>query len=217
MNKEKLGMRIGESVFCAVYLIFALLAGIIFLSKGTDTRFLLFGIMTLVLCFGDAFHLIPRIIKNIKGESEKVKWWMNLGNLITSITMTIFYIILFYLWVELNPTIRFSKIIPIAIWVTTISRIVLCLLPQNKWFSGGNFKMSAIRNLVFCATGFIMILLFLIQGLWYGRAYAMCILFSFIFYIPVALFAKENPKLGMLMIPKTICYIVLISLGFYLI
>ena len=41
-------------------------------------------------------------------------------------------------------------------------------------------------------------------------ASAILITLSFLFYIPVALFARRKPALGMLMIPKTICYILLI-------
>ena len=37
------------------------------------------------------------------------------------------------------------------------------------------------------------------------------ILLSFLFYIPVAVGAGEVPILGMLMLPKTICYILLIA------
>ena len=210
-------MKIFESVFCIGYLLFTLIATIVFFTHGNNIRFLLYGIMTLILGLGDSFHLIPRVIRNLKGESEKVLWWMNLGTLITSITMTFFYLIMFYLWKVTNPTVSYIKLIPILVWITCISRIIICLLPQNKWFSGGSFKLSAIRNIIFCATGFIMMLLFLIQGLNFGKTMAVCILLSFCFYMPVALFAKQNPKLGMLMIPKTIMYIIIISLGLSLI
>ena len=82
MDKEKMGMRIGETLFIVVYLIFDLVSGIIFLNNGHNKLFLLYGIMAFVLGFGDAFHLVPRVIKNIKGETEKVKWWMNFGLII---------------------------------------------------------------------------------------------------------------------------------------
>ena len=36
------------------------------------------------------------------------------------------------------------------------------------------------------------------------------ILLSFLFYIPVAVFAGVLPMLGMLMLPKTVCYLILI-------
>lgn len=217
MSKGKKIIKIFESVFCVVYLLFALIAGIIFLINCSEKLFLFYGVMTLTLFIGDSFHLIPRIINNIKGETEKTKWWMNLGLLVSSITMTIFYILLFYIWKELNPIVNFIDLIPISIWITAIARIIICLFPQNNWFNGGNIKMSVIRNLIFCATGFISMLLFLIQGLWFGKTMAICILLSFIFYMPVALFGKENPKLGMLMMPKTIMYIIMISLGLSLI
>ena len=211
MNKKR-GMKIGESVFCLFYLIFDLIAGIIFLKNSSETLFLLYGILSLILGFGDAFHLVPRVIRNIKGESSKVEWWMNLGLIVTSITMTIFYIILFYIW-KIQYVGEISNIIPIIIWTTSITRIIICLLPQNKWFSGGNKEMSLCRNLIFAISGLVEIVIFIMLGGKYGITMSICILLSFIFYMPVALFGKQNPKLGMLMLPKTIMYIVMISLG----
>lgn len=46
-----------------------------------------------------------------------------------------------------------------------------------------------------------------------GRTFSLMwlyILLSFLFYIPVAVFAGLVPMLGMLMLPKTICYILMI-------
>lgn len=213
MSEEKMGMRIGESVFCIGYLLFDLIAGIIFLKNGSNHLFLLYGSMTLLLGFGDAFHLVPRVVKNIKGESEKVKWWMDLGLAVTSITMTIFYIILFYIWKELNSEHHISTLVSIFIWSTALARIIICLLPQNEWFKDGNKKLSLYRNIIFAVTGSIEVVLFLVSGGAFGIAMAICITLSFLFYIPVTLYAKVNPKIGMLMIPKTIMYIIMISLG----
>ena len=215
-KKEKMGMRIGESVFSAGYLLFALIAGIIFLCHSSNKLFLLYGIMVLVLGIGDSFHLVPRIIKNIKGNSKKVTWWMNLGLLVTSITMTIFYVLLFYIW-----KIQINRDMPIVldcfIWLLAIVRIIMCLLPTNNWFTGGNKKMSFMRNYVFLNLGLLEVILFILLGGGYGITMAICILLSFAFYIPVTLYAKDNPKIGMLMIPKTIMYIIMISLGLGLI
>ena len=213
MTGGKMGMRIGESVFSIGYLLFDLIAGSIFLMNRSEHLFLLYGIMTLLLGFGDAFHLVPRVIKNIKGESPKVTWWMNLGLAVTSVTMTIFYIILFYIWRELNNNLTIPSIVPILIWVTAMVRIIICLLPQNNWFQEGNRAFSLYRNIIFAIMGALEVILFLISGGAYGITMAICIFFSFLFYIPVTLFAKENPKIGMLMIPKTVMYIIMISLG----
>lgn len=213
MSEQKMGMRIGESTFNIGYLLFDLVAGILFLLNGFDQLHLLYGIMTLLLGFGDAFHLVPRVAKNIKGESPKVRWWMNLGLAITSITMTVFYIILFYIWKTISGDQNIAGIAVILIWGTALARIIICLLPQNDWFQDGNKKLSLCRNVIFAVMGAVEVILFLSLGGAYGITMAVCILFSFAFYIPVTLFAKENPKIGMLMIPKTVMYIIMISLG----
>lgn len=213
MSKGKLGMRIGESIFSICYLLFDVVAGIIFLQNSSDNLFLLYGIMTLLLGFGDAFHLVPRVIKNIKCESAKVTWWMNFGLAITSVTMTVFYIILFYIWKIVNGSPAIPDIVPILIWCTALSRIIICLLPQNDWLNNGNKQLSLYRNIIFAITGAIEVILFLISGGTYNITMAICIFFSFLFYIPVTLFAKEKPMIGILMIPKTVMYIIMISLG----
>ena len=228
MPQGKLGMRIGESVFCIGYLVFDLIAGIVFLANSTDQLFLLYGIMTLLLGFGDAFHLVPRVIKHIKGESSRVRWWMKFGLAVTSVTMTVFYIILLYIWklqnvgqssetvsglVSNQGTSSLVAVFTGIIWSTALARTAICLMPQNDWFGDGNKKLSVCRNTIFSIIGIAEIILFLIMGGSYGIMMAVCIFFSFLFYIPVTLFAKENPKIGMFMIPKTIMYIVIISLG----
>ena len=219
MSRGKLGMRIGESVFCIGYLIFDLIAGVIFLTNGSKPLFLLYGIMTLLLGFGDAFHLVPRVIKHIKGESERVKWWMNFGLAVTSVTMTVFYIILLYIWKVQNVSqsnrmiTELATVITGIIWSTASARIAICLMPQNDWFGDGNKRLSVCRNVIFSIIGAAEIILFLIMGGTYGITMAVCILLSFLFYLPVTLYAKENPKIGMLMIPKTVMYIIMIALG----
>ena len=88
-----------EAIFDAAYLIFDLVAAILFFiySKG-DMLFILYGILTLTLCVGDAFHLVPRIIRAVCGSSDKIKKQLGIGLQISSITMTVFYIILMYIW-----------------------------------------------------------------------------------------------------------------------
>ena len=63
-----------EAIFDAGYLIFALVAAILFFifSQG-NMLFILYGILTLTLCGGDAFHLVPRIIRAVRGSNDKIK------------------------------------------------------------------------------------------------------------------------------------------------
>ena len=97
-------VRIFESVFDIAYLCFDLVAAVIFLAKADGrTALYLFGILTLLLGGGDAFHLIPRVRMQLHGPSAKTKHDMNLGVAITSVTMTGFYLILTMIWQQVYP------------------------------------------------------------------------------------------------------------------
>ena len=50
--------------------------------------FILYGILTLTLCGGDAFHLVPRIIRAVCGSNDKIKRQLGIGLQVSSITMT---------------------------------------------------------------------------------------------------------------------------------
>lgn len=87
------------------------------------------------------------------------------------------------------------------------------MFPQNGWLSNSSdVAWGIIRNIPFVILGaFICVLFFLsrksdrtFRFLW------LLILLSFAFYIPVAVAAGIVPMLGMLMLPKTICYILMI-------
>ena len=82
-NSKKNMPDIMEAIFDAGYLIFDLIAGILFFvfSKG-NPLFILYGVLTLTLCGGDAFHLVPRIIRAVHGSSERIR---KAGNRITGI------------------------------------------------------------------------------------------------------------------------------------
>ena len=66
MSKEKykpLMPDLMEAIFDAAYLTFDLIAGILFFARSEgNPLFILYGVLTLTLCGGDAFHLVPRII-----------------------------------------------------------------------------------------------------------------------------------------------------------
>ena len=96
--------QIGEAVFCIAYLVFDLIAAVIFFARADGGQaVLLLGILTLVLGGGDAFHLVPRIIRAFCGDSPKTEWWAGLGLMVSSITMTVFYVLLFYVWKAVFP------------------------------------------------------------------------------------------------------------------
>lgn len=210
-----------EAIFDICYLLFDLVAAILFLafSKGS-TLFILYGILTLTLCGGDAFHLVPRVIRAFKGSNDKIKKQLGRGLQISSITMTAFYIILMYIWQNTFYEMSIPVALEIIIWVSAVVRMAICFLPQNNWCSDeGNMTLSIIRNAVFSVTGIGVIILYAISGNAYDyhmTRMVAAIIISFGCYLPVTLLSKKYPKVGLLMIPKTCAYIWVIVMGLQL-
>ena len=190
-----------EAIFDTVYLLFDLVAAILFFifSQG-NVLFILYGILTLTLCGGDAFHLVPRIIRAVHGSNDKIKRQLGIGLQVSSITMTVFYIILMYIWKFMFTELKIPVIIEAVIWISAIVRIVICMLPQNNWCTDeGNMKLSVIRNAVFAVTGIGVIILYLISGNTYGyhmTRMVAAIIISFGCYLPVTLFSKTKGQKG---------------------
>lgn len=210
-----------EAIFDAAYLIFDLIAAMLFFifSQG-KTLFILYGILTLTLCGGDAFHLVPRIIRAVRGTNDKIKRQLGIGLQVSSITMTVFYIILMYIWKYTFPELEIPVILEAVIWISAVVRIVICMFPQNNWCTEeGNIKLSIIRNAVFAITSIGVIILYIISGNTYGyhmTRMVAAIIISFGCYLPVTLFSKSKPKVGLLMIPKTCAYMWVIAMGLQL-
>ena len=210
-----------EAIFDACYLIFDLITEILYFvySKG-NPLFILYGVLTLTLCGGDAFHLVPRIKRAVYGTNDKIKRQLGIGLQVSSITMTVFYIILLFIWKLTFPTLQAPLWVEAMIWISAIIRIVVCFLPQNNWTSEeGNRKLSVIRNVVFAVTGIGVILLYAISGNMYDlhmNRMVAAILISFGCYILVTLWSKTKPKIGLLMIPKTCAYMWVIVMGLQL-
>ena len=224
MEREKpRGMRIGESVFCVGYLLFAFAAALAFLFAGSRAGVwaTTSGVMTLLLGAGDAFHLVPRVLANVRGETNdpyerrRRAVWLGLGNLVSSVTMTVFYLLLFVVMRERaypGTSIADSQMpVFVVLAVLAAVRVALCLFPQNRWFDGvGSQRWGIYRNVPFAAMGAVTIWYL---AAWYGEwLMAALVLVSFACYLGVVLGVKRKPMLGMLMIPKTICYICLIAL-----
>ena len=151
--------QMGEAVFCIAYLIFDLIAAVIFFVNANGSQALyLFGVLTLVLGGGDAFHLGPRVIKAFRGGSHSVEWWSGLGLMASSITMTVFYVLLFFVWKAIFPKVLYPSVLSALIWGSAALRVVLCLFPQNNWFRAeGNLKWGIYRNLPFAVTGLCLV------------------------------------------------------------
>ena len=90
---------IAETLFDIVYLTTVITLGVRMIRgcKG-NPQFRLFGIMAVVLGSGDSFHLVPRAVALCTTGLENYTAALGIGKLVTSVTMTIFYVLLYYVW-----------------------------------------------------------------------------------------------------------------------
>ena len=203
-------MKYGESTFDILYLLFALIGGCVLLRRAKDKMGKCMGTAALVLGCGDAFHLVPRVL-NYFSEGDLTAA-LGVGKLITSITMTAFYLLLYPVWLG-RFRMQEKRSVSATLWFLAAVRVVLCLFPQNGWLSNsGDMTWGIIRNVPFVLLGAAICCLYFRKRK-EDRIFApvwVYILLSFLFYIPVAVGAGAVPMLGMLMLPKTVCYILLI-------
>ena len=208
-----------ETSFDIVYLISVITIGILMVAKAKGNKeYTLFGIMAITLGAGDAFHLVPRAVALCTTGLENFTVALGIGKFITSITMTVFYILLYYVWRK-RYQIEGQKDLTIAVYVLSAVRIVLCMMPQNQWMSAASpLSWGIYRNIPFALLGLLIIVLFYRSTKEHNdssfRWMWLTIVLSFGFYIPVVLWADTFPMIGMLMIPKTCAYVWTVLIGY---
>ncbi len=207
-----------EPAFSLVYLTAVITLGLIMLIKGQSKTVRLFGATAVILGGGDAFHLIPRAISEIfNNHSHLMMGFVGYGKLVTSVTMTIFYVLMFFILKQLFNQ-RWAALTIIVI-VLAVVRIGLCLFPQNAWASmTPPVSWGIYRNIPFTLLGIIVIAAYFSQpsSPLYKQyiGIPVAVILSFLFYIPVVIFALSFPPIGILMIPKTLAYSWLVLIGF---
>ena len=208
-----------ETLFDAVYLASVITIGILMIrgSKG-NAQFKLFGLMAVVLGAGDAFHLVPRALALCTTGLDTYTVPLGLGKWITSVTMTVFYVLLYYVWRK-RYKVEGQMGVTVAVYALAAARVILCMMPQNQWLSAeAPLSWGIYRNIPFALMGLLIIVLFyhsakahsdrLFRWMW------LTIVLSFGFYIPVVLWADAVPLIGMLMIPKTCAYVWTVVIGY---
>ena len=211
---------IAETIFDIFYLCFALIAGLTMLIKGKNPLVKKAGLMAALLGAGDSFHLVPRSYALWTTGLEANAAALGFGKFITSITMTIFYLILYYIWRD-RYQIKDRKNLTAAMWVLSVLRIVLCLLPQNQWLAYRQpLLFGVLRNIPFAIMGIIIIVIFAQEAKKSNdsvfRFMPLAVALSFGFYLPVVLFSGIAPAVGVLMIPKTMADVWIVLMGWKL-
>ena len=209
-----------ETLFDAVYLISVITIGVkMILGCKGESQFRLFGWMAVVLGAGDSFHLIPRAVALCTTGLENYTVPLGLGKWITSVTMTVFYVLRYYVWRQ-RYKVQGQNGLTAAVYALAAVRVALCMMPQNQWLSAEAPLFWGIwRNIPFALLGIVVIVLFYrsakekqdkaFRWMW------LTIVLSFGFYIPVVLWADAIPMIGMLMIPKTCAYVWTVLIGYF--
>lgn len=176
-----------------------------------------FGLVAFVLGFGDSFHLFPRIYAMWSAKANNSRA-LGIGKAITSVTMTVFYIGLWFIGLyHYNINFKIGSVIIITL---AILRVILSIMPQNRWTSENPPMIwSVLRNIPFLIIGILVTVIFAMGGakksdslefLW------IAVIISFACYLPVILFSKHSSKVGMLMLPKSCAYFSIVLMGFTL-
>jgi len=208
-----------ETLFDAIYLSSVIILGLQMIIKGKNNQYIkLFGYMSVLLGFGDAFHLVPRSYALLTTGLESHAGALGFGKFVTSITMTIFYVILYRIW-ELRFDIKNSTNLRAVIGVLAAIRIILCFFPQNQWFIYNSpISWGIYRNIPFAIMGIIMIYIMYREAVKHKdkdyKFMALAVFLSFALYIPVVLWGTIYRPVGILMIPKTLAYVWIVLIGY---
>jgi hypothetical protein len=177
-----------------------------------------------LLALGDSGHVGFRVLAyamggldaklNILGRQVGL---VGLGALSTAFTVTLFYVLMLVVW-----HMRFDKAYGWfggVLFASAFVRFILMIPAQNDWNSAVPPQpWSLYRNLPLVVLGLGVAYLILRDAVtrsdrtfvWIGGM----ILISYAFYAPVILFVQQVPAVGMLMIPKTLAYLVMAFVGY---
>lgn len=118
--------------------------------------------------------------------------------------MSVFYL-LFYFYIKKTKDLK-NKGLDLTMLGLFVARLVTVLMSFKS-----DAKMDLISNLPFVIMGIIdIVLLFKNRNLKAFKGLYIYVFFSFLFYIPVVLFKKTYPSVGMLMMPKTVMYVLIV-------
>ncbi len=176
-----------------------------------------------LLAFGDTGHVGFRVMAYALGnEAPQVSLLgihcslLGLGTLTTAITVTLFYVLMAAIW-----RYRFDKQygpLEYLMFVAALIRLILLAVPANQWDSPVPPQpWSIIRNLPLLVQGLVAYSIMRDAHRQNDRAFwwvGIMILISFACYMAVVLLVQQIPPIGLLMVPKTVAYLVM-ALLFY--
>lgn len=172
----------------------------------------------LLLALGDTGHVGFRVIALLRGGLEQRVTVAGLsiplvgaGAFATAVTVTLLYLLLLDVW-----RVKFGARTPLywALMATGAARLLVMLLRQNDWGAVvPPWGWSLVRNLPLLVLGLAVAALMIRDGRRrHDQTFTQLgwlIVGSFAFYLPVILLVQRVPAVGVLMVPKTIMYLLM--------
>ena len=177
------------------------------------------------LGFGDIGHVGFRVLAYAMGGLDasvsmfgKQLLLAPMGSLATAITFTFFYALMVMVW-----RARYNKpygLLGYVLFALGVVRLLIMTHPANAWNSLQiEPSWSLYRNLPLMMMQLGVAFLVLRDAtathdrtfIWIG----IMVLVSFVCYAPVIFLQQKVPNIGMLMIPKTMAYLVIAFLAFF--
>lgn len=160
-----------------------------------------------LLALGDSVHVGLRLLGLVGGQLSD--GWIGYGALATAITVTLFDLLLVQGHLRLGRQ-RWG-LLPRLLLALAVLRFILLTLPQNQWAAVVPPQpWSLLRNLPLVALTVGVGALHLgsqgVQQRW-QRWIGALLLVSALCHLPVVLWIQQQPLLGLLMIPKSLCYL----------
>ncbi len=207
--------EIMEVGFMIIYFIYILIIVIIMIKRKsslpserqpTALRILL-GFLALLI--GDFGHVSARLFIFFSINTDINNLIFGIGILLENIGLRLLFIFWLDAW-RLEFSHSKNSIYYILI-ITGIIGLIIFIFPQNDWIGNSAPQYwKIIRNIPWVIQGMGISILIINDGNRKKdklmKKIGICIIISFLFYMPVIFVGDKYPFLGMLMIPGTIAY-----------
>lgn len=211
-------LKFFETLFYFVYIPALSVTGVILIYISNSYAQFLSGVMTLVMVIAECFFIFPRVAIIWHKRTVEKAINMGKGRQINSILFTFVFILLWNVAILLlHP--YFPNWVLILFYSLCLSRIILCLFPQNRWKSiRPPLSWTIIRNIPYFITGLMICYVFFwgrnkipaIQFAW------LALLLSLIFWVPRILLFRNKAVEGILIIPRALCFLWILAMFIYI-
>jgi len=211
--------KIFEPIILILYLTWILLMGRYMVSYSVGNKYYkIFGSLALTLGLADGIYIIPRMYSVLTTGIEdnlRIIGWGRLGN---AIIITIFFLVLYDAYNE-RYTKKTNKALNRTFFVLAFIRVIIIILPGNKWFDLNPSPTYALLRFVPIALmGVFLILIMYIHSKKYKdfnyKIMSIATFFAILFIEPLVFISNSAIGLTLFTICRTISLIFIILIGY---